>query len=196
VARKAGIDRERVVDTAAGIADRGGLAALSLATVADALGVRSPSLYAHVDGIDGLRRHLTRRASLLLAECLRSAAREEADPVAALRSIAHAYRSFALQHPGLYASLLPVPRAEDDPEGAAAAAAAIEAPAAVLRDLGIGVDRQIDLVRALRATLHGFVDLELGGGFGLADPVDVSFERAVDLLVGAMVDAAAAAGSG
>ncbi len=169
---------------------------MSLATVADALGVRSPSLYAHVDGIDGLRRHLTRRASLLLADRLRDAAQAEPDPVTALRSIAHAYRSFALQHPGLYASLLPAPRAEDDLEGAAAAAAAIEAPAAMLRDIGIGVDRQIDLVRALRATLHGFVDLELGGGFGLADPVDASFERAVDLLVGAMVDAGSAGGSG
>ncbi len=35
--------------------------------------------------------------------------------------------------------------------------------------------------------LHGFVDLELRGGFGLSDPVERSFAHAVDLIVDTLV---------
>jgi AcrR family transcriptional regulator len=186
VARKVGITTEQVIDAAAVIADRGGLDAVSLATVAAALDVRSPSLYSHVEGLDGLRRGLGRRASLLLAVQLEAATSQLDDPRATLRAMAHAYRAFAGEHPGLYAALLPVPRAVDDPEGAAAAATGVAVISAVLGQLGIDAGRHVDLIRTLRAVLHGFVDLELGGGFGLANPVDTSFDVAVDLVLGAI----------
>jgi AcrR family transcriptional regulator len=186
VGRKVGLTRAQVVAAAAAVADAEGLAAVTLASVAARLGVRTPSLYAHVDGLPGLRRDLGRRASERLTARLASAAAGEADPVAALRAIARAYRAFAHAHPGLYAALLPVPRAEQDPEGAASAAEPVRIVVAVLTGLGVTVDRHIDLIRTLRAVLHGFVDLELGGGFGLTDPVDASFEAALDLVVRAL----------
>jgi hypothetical protein len=40
-------------------------------------------------------------------------------------------------------------------------------------------DDAIDAIRALRSTLHGFVALESGGGFGLNVDIDRSFERLV-----------------
>lgn len=187
MARKVGITHAKVLEAATGIADRDGLAVLSLATVAAAIGVRTPSLYSHVDGLDGLRRDLALHANRQLGRRMRSAADGESDPVRALRAIAHAYRGFAREHPGLYASLLPVPRADEDPDGAAAAAEPVATVAGVLAALDITPDRHIDLIRALRAMLHGFVDLENGRGFGLADPVDASFDAALDLVIGALV---------
>ena len=186
MARKAGITHERVVDAAAELADREGLAAVSLATVAAAVGVRSPSLYSHVDGLDGLRRDLLRRASHVLAERLAAATYDRDDPEDALRALAHAYRRFAHDHPGLYAALLPVPSPDDDPEAAAAAGEPLAVTAGVLARLGIDAEHHVDVIRARRAMLHGFVDLELGRGFGLPDPVDASFDVAVDLVVGAV----------
>jgi hypothetical protein len=121
-----------------------------------------------------------------LGQRLAAAAEGQPDPVAALRGIGHAYRDFAREHPGLYASLLPAARAADDPDGAAAAAAAAAVVAKALADLGIPADRHVDLIRTLRALLHGFVDLENGHGFGLSDPVDASFEAALDLFVTAL----------
>jgi len=56
--------------------------------------------------------------------------------------------------------------------------------ASVLARLGVPAERHIDLIRTLRAVLHGFCDLELGGGFGLSHPVDASFESALDLVLG------------
>src|SRR5687767_13404326 len=120
MARKAGITHEQVVDAAAALADRDGLSSVTLATVAATVGVRSPSLYSHVDGLDGLRRDLLRRASHVLAEHLSAATSHHADPAGALRALAHAYRRFAHQHPGLYAALLPIPSPDEDAEAAAA----------------------------------------------------------------------------
>ncbi|MGH8892547.1 MAG: TetR-like C-terminal domain-containing protein, partial [Actinomycetes bacterium] len=122
MARKAGVTVDHVLDAAARIADRDGLQAVSLAAVAAVVGIRTPSLYAHVVGLAGLRRDLARRAARQLSDRLQSAAEHEADPVAALRAVAYEYRTFAREHPGLYASLLPAPRADRDPDGAAAAA--------------------------------------------------------------------------
>jgi AcrR family transcriptional regulator len=45
--RKRGLSLEQVIEAAADVADRDGLDALSLASVASALGVRPPSLYRH-----------------------------------------------------------------------------------------------------------------------------------------------------
>jgi len=186
VARKVGVTKAQVVDAAAIVADRDGLGAMTLATVAGTLGVKAPSLYAHVDGLGGLRRDLSLAASRQLGERMRDAAEAEHDPAAALRAIAHAYRGFATEHPGRYACLLPVPRPDNDPDGAATAGEPVAVVAAVLADLGVPPDQHIDLIRSLRAMLHGFVDLENGGGFGLADPVDASFSAALDLVIGAL----------
>jgi AcrR family transcriptional regulator len=187
VARKVGVTLDSLVAAATAVADRDGLPALSLSPVAAALGVRPPSLYAHVDGLDGLRRELGRTAGRELGARMRAAADEAGDPVAALTAIGRAYRTFARAHPGLYAALLPVPRADEDPEGAAAVAAPVEVLVDVLTALGVEPGRHVDLIRALRAMLHGFVDLENGRGFGYADPVDASFDVALDLVVTALV---------
>ncbi len=80
----------------------------------------------------------------------------------------------------------PGPRPPDVPPPAAAGAAAAGVVAKALTDLGTPPDRHVDLIRTLRAILHGFVDLENGHGFGLSDPVDASFEAALDLFVSAL----------
>jgi AcrR family transcriptional regulator len=114
VARKAGVSQGDVVEAAARIADAHGSDAVTLASVAAALGIRSPSLYAHVDGLDGLRRRLALHAAAAMAEALGTAAAGRLG-LDALEAIAHAYRAFARQHPGRYAAAQrAVPPGQDD----------------------------------------------------------------------------------
>src|SRR5262245_14305350 len=115
MARKLGITRDDVIETAARLADERGLSALSLSDVAAELRVRTPSLYHHVDGMPGLRRALALEAASRLRKALSDAAsglrgRE------ALVAIAHAYRRFARRHGGLLAATLPAPRRGEDSE--------------------------------------------------------------------------------
>ena len=69
-----GLDAARVVEEAADIADAEGLEAVTLARVADALGVRAPSLYNHVDGRPDLLRAIAVLGVRELAAVLREAA--------------------------------------------------------------------------------------------------------------------------
>jgi AcrR family transcriptional regulator len=183
--RKVGLTLEQIVAAAAEIADRDGLQTLSIASVASKLGVRSPSLYNYVEGLAGLRRQLTLHASnLLTAELADSIDGLEATE--ALRVIAVQMRSFAHRHPGLNDSLLPAPTPDEDPEVAAALAESVTVVATVLTGMGIDPIAVIPLIRALRASVHGFVDLELRGGFGLPDDIDDSFTTTINLVIEAI----------
>jgi AcrR family transcriptional regulator len=166
-----------VVDEAARLADEVGLPNLTLAALAERLGVRQPSLYKHVPGMAGLQRRVAISAKLELAEVLaRAAVGRSGDN--AIRSMSQAYRNWALQYPGRYqaAQRAPEPGDEQDRE---ASSAVVQICADVLSAYSLRGDDAVDAIRALRSTLHGFVVLESGGGFGLPVDVDRSFDRLV-----------------
>jgi AcrR family transcriptional regulator len=175
---RAGLSRQAVVAAAADIADEIGLDRLTLAVVAERLGVKLPSLYKHIDSLDGLRRELAALAVGQLANVLAAAAvgRSGGD---ALRAVADTYRRFAGDHPGRYAATVRAP-APDDQAHITAAAAVLRVVTAVLSGYGLHGDDAIDATRAVRAALHGFVTLEAGRGFGMPQDVDRSFQRMID----------------
>jgi AcrR family transcriptional regulator len=181
-----GLDRERVVAAAAAIADADGLEAVTLARVAADLGVRSPSLYNHVDGLDGLRRGIALRGLRELEAALRDAAtgRAGAD---ALFALADAYRAYALAHPGRYALMQTLTQPKDA-ELEAATEAVVGVVVAALRGFDLADDDAIHAVRAFRASVHGFVALETGEGFGLALDVDESFRRLIAALAAGLAE--------
>jgi AcrR family transcriptional regulator len=178
-----------VVDAAVAIADRDGLDAVTLARVADALGVRPPSLYHHVSGHDGLMQAIALRGLDELTAALQAAALGRAG-TEALRATAHAYRDYAHAHPGAYAATL---RAAPggDAEHEEAGAAAVQVMAAILRAWHLEDEEMLHAVRVIRSALHGFVSLEAGGGFGLPLDRDRSFERLIETLAAGLPPAGA-----
>jgi hypothetical protein len=95
--------------------------------------------------------------------------------------VAHAYRDYALAHPGRYSLTQRVPDV-GDPEHVAAGDQAVQAVFAALRGYGLEGDEAIHATRAARSALHGFVSLEIDGGFGMPLDVGRSFERLVSAL--------------
>ena len=173
---------EAVLDAAMRIADSEGLESLSLARVASELGVRSPSLYNHVDGIAGLRKGLHLRGLRQSVADMREAATGVAGDDA-LRAICHAQRNLARKHPGLYAAIQPSVHLPDiDEELLAAGEEVLDVFAAVLRSYGLQGDDALHAIRMLRSAVHGFVSLEAAGAFGMAIDVDESFERLIAIL--------------
>jgi len=62
----------------------------------------------------------------------------------------------------------------------------------IIAGYGIAGDEAIDAARYVRSTLHGFVSLELVGGFGLPRALDRSFGQlvsAIDRSFGQLVSA-------
>lgn len=169
-----------MVAAAAATADEIGFDRLTLAAVAERVGVRLPSLYKHIDSLDGLRRDVAVLATGELADRITAGAVGRSGS-AALRAVAEAYLGYGRRHPGRYAATVRAP-SPDDAEHGALADDVLRVVLAVLGGYGLQGDDAIDAARALRASLHGFVTLEAAGGFGLPRDVDRSFSRLVAAL--------------
>jgi AcrR family transcriptional regulator len=181
MAKRVGIDRDAVVRAAAKIADEHGWDALTLARVAKKLRIRSPSLYNHVGGLEGLRRELKllalRDLNTALSRATIGKSRDDA-----VRGLAAAYRAFVQRHPGTYAATM-VAAPKNDPAMEAAASHIVETILSVLHGYGLDRSEGIHAIRALRSTVHGFASLEIAGGFGIPLDVDKSFEWLVSALL-------------
>jgi AcrR family transcriptional regulator len=173
-----------VVAEAAELADEAGPDHLTLAALAARLGVRQPSLYKHVASLDALQQLIAKRAKAEFADVLGRAAIGRARDDA-LIAMAHAWRAWALDHPGRYQIGQRAP-APGDADHRAVADRTVAVMTAVMAGYGLDGDDAIDAVRAFRSALHGFVSLEAGGGFGMPVSVDRSFGRLVRALVRAM----------
>jgi len=186
---RAGLTRDRVVSAAIEIVDQGGVEALSLAAVAKRFGVKTPSLYNHIDGLEGLRRELRRSGLRTLANELQKAAMGRAGHDA-LRAVARSYRAIANRHPGLYALAQDASVTDEDIDHAASAV--IDVVVAVLSGYGIEGDEAVHATRAIRSALHGFVSLETQHGFGLPQSLDQTYARLVTMLHDGLVAAGSA----
>lgn len=180
-----GLDEEVVLRTATELVDAEGLEALSLARLAEALGVRTPSLYNHVSGLEGVRRGLALRG---LRELTRRVARAAIgkNGEEGILAVADAYRSFAKEHPGLYAAGLLRAPGPEEAELAAVSNELIEILSAVLAPYDLHGDELIHALRAFRSLAHGFVSLELASGFGIPVDLDTSYHYLVRLLVSSL----------
>jgi AcrR family transcriptional regulator len=178
---RSGLDTTAVIDAAARLADSEGLESVTLARLADELHVRAPSLYAHIDGLEDLRRRLgARGARELAAELGRAAAGRAGGD--ALRTVAYAYRDYGRAHPGSYAAAQRARELAKNEEAVVASRAATDVVLAVLRGYGLTGEDAIHAARTIRVALHGFLSLEAEQGFAIEVSVDASFARLVATL--------------
>jgi AcrR family transcriptional regulator len=177
---RAGVNAERLVAAGAELADEAGFEQVSLSALARRFGVSVPSLYAHVKSSGDLK---TRIALLALAELadLGAAALAGRSGKQALAALGNVYRDYAREHPGRYAAA----RMTLDPETAAAGAGPrhSEMIKAILRGYDLPPVEEVHATRFLGATFHGYVSLELAGGFDHSAPgSQASWNRAIDAL--------------
>lgn len=175
------IDLDRILEISIALADAHGFEAVTLASVAAQLDIRIPSLYNHVSGLPGLRDQMRLWALRGLSEALRRAAVGRSG-AAAILAAAHAYRAFALAHPGLYPATLRAP-APDEPELTAISQEIVDTLLRLLEPYAFSQEDSLHVIRGLRSLLHGFVALEIAGGFGLALDRDESFRRLLQVFI-------------
>jgi AcrR family transcriptional regulator len=178
---RAGLDPATVTEAAATLADEIGLAQLSMSVVAERLGVKSPSLYKHVDGLPDL----TRRVAVLAANELGDELREAMQGLAgvdALAAAAQTVRRYVQRHPGRYAATVGTrPTGPDDPL-AAALERSLASFAAALRGYRLDPADEVHAIRMLRSVLHGFATIEAADGFRMGTDVDTSFAWMIDFV--------------
>lgn len=176
----------QIIAAAKKLVERQGRNGFSMKEIAEAVGVRAPSLYSRfVDRAQILARVEIEYWRQLETELARAA--DAADPVGALLAQARAYRAFAKANPEGYALMFDARAARTD-EGTRARAHAL-APtlpgfAALVGGQGGGDSgRALLAARVLTPFLHGFVSMELGGAFRLGGGVDDAFEYGVTTIL-------------
>lgn len=185
---RAGLDPETITEAAALIIESEGLAALTLARLAGEFGVAPPSLYKHVAGLNDLIQRITTLAIRRLTDNLAAAALGRSGRQA-LIALAETYRRFATEHGGLYA-LTQTVVVSGATQHEIEASRIVEIFAAVLRSYNVPDGLLIHAIRIVRSGLHGFVDIELHGGFQMPDSVDRSFLLLNDALDAALINLA------
>ena len=178
---RAGLDVAAVAEAGAAVADETGIDQLSMSIVAERLGVRTPSLYKHVDGLAALRHHVAVLGANEVGDCLREAV-QGVSGRDALAAAAQALRTFVKSHPGRYAATTGARPSGPDDELVPALGRSLDVLRAVLRGYRLDESEQIHALRMLRSTLHGFADLEAASGFQIDTSVDESFEWMIDFI--------------
>ena len=142
---RAGLTTDAVLDAASDLADKEGLANVTLAALAARFGVRPPSLYKHVDGLDAIHRGLAVRGLReAVARCQRATVGKARDE--ALFAFAHAYWQFARERPGLYAASVRAAKPGEN-DIAAAGEALIGIVLSVLAGYGVTGDDALHATR-------------------------------------------------
>ncbi|MEC3913467.1 TetR/AcrR family transcriptional regulator [Nocardia sp. CDC160] len=145
-------ERQRQIAAAArALLDEQGPAALTMRNVADALGIKAPSLYKHVPDKTALETLVVADGFAEIAAVMESAAPQ------GISAVAQAYRTYALAHPHVYRLMNYRPLRRDLlPPGLE------ERAAQPLLDAVGGNQAR---ARALWAFAHGMVSLELDARF-------------------------------
>jgi AcrR family transcriptional regulator len=159
-----------VVAAAAELADEAGYKELTMGLVAQRLGIRTPSLYKHVDDLADLRHRVATQAMTELGEAMRDALQGRSG-LDALTAMLTTSRAYVTAHPGRYAATIGEQLTGPDDPLLTAASRILGSIAAMLRGYGISDTEMNHAIRTLRCTIHGYAALQAAEGFQWdADP--------------------------
>lgn len=171
---------EAVAAAARRILEAEGLPAVTMRAVADAVGVKGPSLYKRVPDRAALLRIVAEGVAADLERTL-SLAADAGDPRERLRAAVLAYRDFVRSNPNGYRLLFADLPAEAllEPERLAALGAPL-----VVASAGIAGDAHaLEAARTVVAWAHGFITMELAGAFRLGGDLDAAYAFGIEAVL-------------
>jgi AcrR family transcriptional regulator len=181
---RTGLNKTAVIEAAVQILNAEGSDSLTLNHLADELGIRTPSLYNHIDGLPGLHKDLAVLNARMLADRMSEAAIGKSGS-GVFMDVAQAFRTYVKENPGLYLSTLRASGTQDEPDPnlMLEEERALKVGLAIMISLGLQGEDAVHAVRAFRSMVHGFASLEVAGGFGMPQDCEESFRRLVEALV-------------
>ncbi len=171
---RAGLSTDQVVAAAAALSDEIGFQDLTLAVLAERLGVKPPALYKHVDSLADLQHRVAALAMNEIGDAVQDALQGKAG-LDALTALFEAMRSYVERYPGRYGATIGARFEGDDDPLFVAGLRVINSIRAVLSGYGIMPDDLDHAIRSLRCTLHGFAALQSADAFQWSNDPDESF---------------------
>lgn len=179
--------REKIILTAAAMAEEIGFSNITMKELADELGIKSPSLYKHFSGgLDELNKELMLHGWRLLDSEITKAVIGKAKDDAVI-ALCHAYRRFVSEHKGLYEAMQWYNMYLSE-EHLQASAGAVEVMFQALRSYGLTEEQKVHTVRMIRAFLQGFLTIEVHGAYGNPVSLNDTFDFAIKTILNGIAD--------
>lgn len=177
------VSQDELVAAIRRIAEQDGIDAVTMSSVASAVGVRTPSLYKRAAHRHNLLRLAADDAARELVAGLADMSTADSEPAESLASLARALRAFAATAPRVSALLFAAPSEQAAPSPSASDP--------LLRILMTAVSAAVPgdplpAARTLTAWIYGFSTMEQAGAFRLGGDVDEAFEFGLDALLRAI----------
>lgn len=178
-----GLNKEIVVETAKKLIEEKGFSDFSMRKLADKLGVKTASLYTHIESMEVLFTEVGLSALKEQRNCLlQKIGEKNCDD--AVNALAVGYRCFSIEHPELYRIIMQMPSGNNEILKKAAAMTA-ELFMQVLDNYQISNEQKMHWQRVMRAMMHGFVSEEQAGYFS---HYPVTIEESYKIAVACIID--------
>lgn len=171
------ITRDRVIEVAAQLVRRHDSESITLGDVADALGVRTPSLYRYFDNKTALLRAVNLQFLEGLMNAMHTAMVDADDPQGKVMSALLAYRAYAHESPRSY--LMAFAAGHDDLRPDEELLVRMVLPFQALFDEIAGPADALTALRGAFALAHGFVLLELYNQLRRGGDLQEAYRRSV-----------------
>ena len=184
---KVGLDKKKIIEAAADMADEKGFANVTLKVLAEELGIKPPSLYKHFSGgLDELNKELMLYGwRSLESEITRAAIGKAKDD--AIIAICYAYRNFVAKHKGLFEAFQWYNMYQSK-KHLEATQGTISVLFQVLEAYGLEEEQKVHIVRMLRGFLQGFTAIESHGGYGHRTSINDTFDFALNTILNGIRD--------
>lgn len=173
---RTGLPYEFILDTALQLVEEKGFYKFSMHDLANALGIKTPSLYNHFSGIQQLQKELALKIERELYQQSINAMKDNS-PDNMIRALAHTQLEYARQHPHLYQVILSLPNIEqnnlaDDNDyfrhvqqfqRPNVAWHSVEPIRTALNQYQLNEADSIHLNRMFRSMIHGYISLAAAG---------------------------------
>lgn len=185
---RSGLTRNLVVQEAVRLVAEKGAAAFSMRSLAEALNVKTASLYNHVDSMEALMVDVCISALHMQQEMEYQAIKGKTG-TEAIRALASAYRRFARENRELYQLILNT-AASCGPALGESARCIVDPFLKVLANTSLTDTEKTHWQRVLRGIVHGFVSQEDAGFFAhLPADVEESFQTAIQCYIDGLMQA-------
>jgi AcrR family transcriptional regulator len=176
-----GKSTDEIIEAATQLIDQNGLNNFQLGDVAKKMNMKSPSLYNHFDGLKDLIRAVQIKTNEMLFEKLQldTQGLEGKD---GFRKLCFAYRDFYQEHSGIYETMT-IPIDKNDKELKRVTLKPVRLLTKFLSTLNMREEFSIHMVRFVRSSIHGFVDLEEQENLVIQVDAEQSFNILVDMLI-------------
>lgn len=172
-----GLSKEKIIDEAVHWIEMTGQPSISLHELARRLGIKTPSLYNHIENTRELQYEVFRYAiEKFVAN--QKAATQNLEKDEAVRAFAEGYHAFATANKGLYKLIMTLP-SESDSKAKEIALPLLKTVVEILSKYGLPEEAIAHWQRVFRAILHGFISEEELGYFYYYKDADLKKSREI-----------------